>query len=70
VGAAFEARYHPTFVTFPKSLITFFIDRARAFLEEELDDPTVATNQALVVLSCHEAGNGNKSRGWLYSGDS
>ena len=38
------------------------------FLEGELDDPTVATIQAIMVLSCHEVGNGNKSRGWLYSG--
>ena len=68
VGAAFESRYHPTFVTFPKSLVSFFVDRSRMFLEGELDDPTVATIQAIMVLSCHEVGNGNKSRGWLYSG--
>lgn len=68
MGAAFVSRYHPSFVTFPKSLVSFFVDRARGSLEKELDDPSVATIQAIMVLSCHEVGNGNKSRGWLYSG--
>ncbi|KAL0932487.1 uncharacterized protein CTRU02_213440 [Colletotrichum truncatum] len=50
LGAAFESRHHPTFVTFPKSLSDFFADRAKALLEIELDCPTVATVQAMVVL--------------------
>lgn len=68
LGAAFEARYHPTFVTFPKSLAEFFADRAKALLEIELDSPCVATVQALVILSSHEAASNRDARGWLYSG--
>jgi hypothetical protein len=68
LGAAFEARYHPTFITFPKSLSEFFADRAKALLEIELDSPCVATVQALVILSSHEAASNRDARGWLYSG--
>ncbi|KAL4974985.1 fungal-specific transcription factor domain-containing protein [Aspergillus desertorum] len=68
IGSAFEARYHPTFVTFPKSLSEFFADRAKALLEIELDSPCVATVQALVILSCHEGASNRDARGWLYSG--
>lgn len=46
----------------------FFGDRAKEFLDLELDCPRVATVQALVILSSHEIGNGNDARGWLYSG--
>jgi hypothetical protein len=62
LGAAFETRYHPSFVTFPKSLVEYFGDRAKALLEIELDSPSVATVQVLVI------GNGQDTRGWLYSG--
>ncbi|EEA28237.1 hypothetical protein TMatcc_003440 [Talaromyces marneffei ATCC 18224] len=68
LGAAFEARYHPTFITFPKSLSEFFADRAKALLEIELDSPCVATVQALAILSSHEAASNRDARGWLYSG--
>ncbi|KAK5790752.1 hypothetical protein VI817_008039 [Penicillium citrinum] len=68
IGAAFETRFHPSFVTFPKTLVDFFGDRARSLLEAELDFPSVATVQAMVILSSHEIGNGMDSRGWLYSG--
>ncbi|KAJ5448256.1 Transcription factor [Penicillium cf. griseofulvum] len=68
LGAAFETRYHPSFVTFPKSLGEFFGDRAKELLEVELDSPCVATVQALVILSSHEIGVGSDTRGWLYSG--
>lgn len=68
LGAAFETRYHPSFVTFPKSLVEHFGDRAKALLEIELDSPSVATVQVLVILSSHEVGNGQDTRGWLYSG--
>ncbi|KAJ5595131.1 uncharacterized protein N7459_001339 [Penicillium hispanicum] len=68
IGSAFEARYHPTFITFPKSLAEFFADRAKALLEIELDSPCVATVQALVLLSCHEGASNRDARGWLYSG--
>ncbi|KAJ5109282.1 hypothetical protein N7456_005957, partial [Penicillium angulare] len=68
LGSAFECRYHPTFITFPKTLVEFFGDRAKSILEVELDSPCVATIQALVILSSHEIGNGKDARGWLYSG--
>ncbi|KAJ5583307.1 Glyoxalase I [Penicillium sp. DV-2018c] len=68
IGSAFEARYHPTFITFPKSLSEFFADRAKALLEIELDSPCVATVQALVIMSCHEGASSRDARGWLYSG--
>ncbi|KZL83902.1 fungal specific transcription factor [Colletotrichum incanum] len=68
LGAAFEARYHPSFVTFPKSLPEFFAARAKTLLEIELDSPSVSTVQAMVVLSSHEIGANRDSRGWLYSG--
>ncbi|EQB58296.1 hypothetical protein CGLO_01470 [Colletotrichum gloeosporioides Cg-14] len=68
LGAAFESRYHPNFVTFPKSLPDFFAARAKTLLEIELDSPSVSTVQAMVVLSSHEIGANRDSRGWLYSG--
>ncbi|KAL4883235.1 fungal-specific transcription factor domain-containing protein [Aspergillus karnatakaensis] len=68
LGASFETRYHQSFVTFPKSLVEFFGDRAKALLEVELDNPCVATVQALIILSNLEVGSGREARGWLYSG--
>lgn len=68
LGASFETRYHPDFVTFPKSLVDFFGDRAKALLEVELDSPCVATVQSLVICSSLEVGSGREARGWLYSG--
>ncbi|KAL5003089.1 fungal-specific transcription factor domain-containing protein [Aspergillus recurvatus] len=68
LGASFETRYHPDFVTFPKALVDFFGDRAKALLEVELDCPCIATVQALVICSSLEVGSGKEARGWLYSG--
>lgn len=68
LGAAFETKHHPSFVTFPKSLADFFADRAKTLLEIELDAPCVATAQAMVVTSCHDMGCTRDARGWLYSG--
>lgn len=68
IGASFETRYHPDFVTFPKSLVDFFGDRAKALLEVEMDSPCVATVQSLVICSSLEVGSGREARGWLYSG--
>ncbi|KAK6224319.1 fungal specific transcription factor [Colletotrichum tabaci] len=65
LGAAFEPRYHPNFVTFPKSLPIFFAARAMVLLEIELDSPSVSTVQTMVVLSSHEIGANRDSRGWL-----
>ncbi|KAH8691360.1 fungal-specific transcription factor domain-containing protein [Talaromyces proteolyticus] len=68
LGAAFVPRYHPDFVTYPKSVSDFFADRAKALLDIELDLPCVATIQAMVVLSGHDIGCKRDARGWLYSG--
>lgn len=68
LGGAFETRHHPDLITFPRSLAEFFADRAKSLLEIELDNPSVATIQALAVLSSHDIGHKRDSRGWLYSG--
>ncbi|GIC94512.1 MFS transporter/fungal specific transcription factor domain-containing protein [Aspergillus udagawae] len=68
VGAAYESRYHPNLVTFPRSLAEFFGDRAKILLEPELENPSLATIQALVILSSYEASCTRDTRGWLYSG--
>lgn len=68
LGAAYEPRYHPEFLTFPRSLAEFFGDRAKLLLELELDSPSIATVQALVIVSNHEAYCKRDTRGWLYSG--
>ncbi|KAJ5654521.1 fungal-specific transcription factor domain-containing protein [Penicillium lividum] len=68
LGAAFEPRYHPNFITYPRSLSDFFADRAKTLLDIEFDSPTVATVQAMVVLSGHDIGCKRDARGWLYSG--
>ncbi|PLB47595.1 fungal-specific transcription factor [Aspergillus steynii IBT 23096] len=68
LGAAYEPRYHPEIVTFPRSLAEFFGDRAKILLELELESPSIATIQALVILSNHEALCTRDTRGWLYSG--
>ncbi|KAJ5380245.1 fungal-specific transcription factor domain-containing protein [Penicillium cataractarum] len=68
LGAAFEPRYHPNFITYPKSVSDFFADRAKTLLDIELDSPCLATVQAMVVLSGHDIGCKRDARGWLYSG--
>ncbi|KAK1533504.1 hypothetical protein CPAR01_10212 [Colletotrichum paranaense] len=62
LGATFETRYHPSFITFPKSLPDFFAARAKTLLEIELDSPSVSTVQAMIVLSSHEIGANRDSR--------
>jgi hypothetical protein len=37
-------------------------------LDIEIDSPTIATAQALLILSSHEAAHARESRGWIYSG--
>jgi hypothetical protein len=44
----------------------YFGLRAKALLEVEMDSPTVATVQALIVLSSQEAAFTRDARGWLY----
>ncbi|CAP91269.1 Pc13g02000 [Penicillium rubens Wisconsin 54-1255] len=68
MGAAYEPKYHPDLVTFPRSLSQFFGDRAKALLELEIENPSLATIQALVICSNYEASGTRDTRGWLYSG--
>lgn len=46
----------------------FFATRSKALLDVDMDSPSIATVQALVLLSAHEAAFTRDSRGWLYSG--
>ncbi|KAJ5368909.1 fungal-specific transcription factor domain-containing protein [Penicillium cataractarum] len=50
------------------SLHDLFILRARALLDRDIDNPTIATVQALAMMSGSEASKGRDSRGWLYDG--
>ncbi|KAF7557822.1 hypothetical protein G7Z17_g489 [Cylindrodendrum hubeiense] len=52
----------------PEPAPEFFSARAKALLDIEMDSPTVATVQALVVMSASEASFTRDARGWLYSG--
>ncbi|KPM43003.1 hypothetical protein AK830_g3537 [Neonectria ditissima] len=52
----------------PEPATEFFSARAKALLDVEMDSPTVATVQALVVMSALEASFTRDARGWLYSG--
>ncbi|CRK22965.1 hypothetical protein BN1708_013565 [Verticillium longisporum] len=52
----------------PEPASEFFSARAKALLDIEMDSPTVATVQALVVMSASEAAFTRDARGWLYSG--
>ena len=70
IGASYETRYHPTLATFPRSLAEYFADRSKVLLEAELDSPSVATIQTLLLLSSYEAGHQRVARSWLYSGTS
>jgi hypothetical protein len=52
----------------PDPATEYFSSRAKALLEVEMDCPTVATVQALVIMSALEAIYTRDARGWLYSG--
>ncbi|KAI8714016.1 Zn(2)-C6 fungal-type domain-containing protein [Fusarium sp. LHS14.1] len=52
----------------PEPASEFFSSRAKALLDVEMDSPTVATVQALVIMSATEAASTRDARGWLYSG--
>lgn len=69
MGAAYEPKYHPDLITFPRSLSQFFGDRAKTLLEIEIENPSLATIQALVIISNYEASGTRDTRGWLYSGE-
>jgi hypothetical protein len=65
LGSVFTSRIVPDL---PTPLSEFFACRAKTLLEHEMDSPCVATVQALVILSAHEASFTRDSKGWLYSG--
>lgn len=56
------------YIGLPEPAPEFFSSRAKALLDIEMDSPTVATVQALVVMSASEAAFTRDARGWLYSG--
>ncbi|KAH0846686.1 putative Fungal specific transcription factor [Fonsecaea pedrosoi] len=65
IGAAYATRKHPAIKDDPAE---FFAHRSKVLLDIEMDSPNVATIQALVTLSAHEAAYARDSRGWLYTG--
>ncbi|RDL30011.1 uncharacterized protein BP5553_10638 [Venustampulla echinocandica] len=65
IGAAYTDRTHPAI---KDATDEFFGFRAKALLDIEIDSPTIATAQALLVMSSHEAAHARESRGWIYSG--
>ncbi|KAH8817158.1 fungal-specific transcription factor domain-containing protein [Xylogone sp. PMI_703] len=65
IGAAFTDRTHPAI---EDATDEFFGFRTKAYLDIEIDSPTISTAQALLVLSSHEAAHARESRGWIYSG--
>lgn len=52
----------------PGSADEFFGFRTKAYLDIEIDSPTLATAQALLILSALEAAHSRDSRGWIYVG--
>lgn len=52
----------------PEPAPEFFSARAKALLDVEMDSPSVATVQALVIMSASEAAFTRDARGYLYSG--
>ena len=60
VGAAYSSRQHPGN---QDDAAEFFGFRAKALLDIEIDSPTLATAQALLILSAHEAARARDSRG-------
>jgi hypothetical protein len=52
----------------PEPAPEFFSSRAKALLDVEMDSPSVATVQALVIMSASEAAFTRDARGYLYSG--
>lgn len=53
----------------PYNAAEFFSSRTKTLLEIEMDSPSVATVQALVIMSAIEAAFTRDARGWLYSGN-
>ncbi|KAH7083507.1 hypothetical protein BKA63DRAFT_584879 [Paraphoma chrysanthemicola] len=53
----------------PLAVAKMFTSKARVLLDIEMDSPSVATVQALVIMSASEAAFTRDARGWLYSGE-
>ncbi len=66
-GSNLTSRRDPSL---PNNVAEFFSSRANLLLEVEMDSPSIATVQALVVMSATEAAFTRDARGWLYSGES
>jgi hypothetical protein len=60
IGCAYGPRVHSLL---PDNSSEFFSSRAKVFLDIEMDSPTVATIQALLILASHEAAQIRDSRG-------
>jgi hypothetical protein len=60
IGAAYASTPHPLIHT---DVPEFFASRAKVYLDIEMDSPTLATLQGLIILSAHEAGQARDSRG-------
>ncbi|RFU25165.1 hypothetical protein B7463_g11171, partial [Scytalidium lignicola] len=52
----------------PQGAGEFYNSRAKVLLDIEMDCPSIATVQALVIMSALEAAATRDARGWLYSG--
>jgi hypothetical protein len=65
VGASLAVGEH---FDLPQPASEFFSARAKALLDIEMDSPTIATVQALVIMSASEAASTRDTRGWLYCG--
>ena len=64
LGTAYTDRSHPAVA---KSTDEFFGFRTKCYLDIEIDSPTIATAQALLILSSHEAAHARESRGRINS---
>ncbi|EEP76402.1 predicted protein [Uncinocarpus reesii 1704] len=65
IGAAFTDQ---AISELPTSLSEFFQRRARVLLDADMANSSIATVQALAIMSAHEAAVTRDARGWLYSG--
>jgi len=61
IGAAYDSRPHP--LIHHADLPEYFANRAKAYLDIEMDRPSLATLQGIAILSAHEGGQARDSRG-------